>query len=149
MKVILLEDVKGMGNAGDLVNAKPGYFRNYLEKNRLAVEATPDAVKRWKEAKKRQAAQLAKEKEEAQALIGKLEQLKVKIPAKAGTAGRLFGSVTAQDIANALEKQEGLSLDKKKFELKENIRTLGEYTIDVRVYPEMVARLPIQVEEQQ
>ena len=148
MKVILLEDVKGMGTAGDMVNAKPGYFRNFLEKNRLAVEATPDAVKRWKEMKKRQAAQLAKEKEEAQVLIEKLEKTKVKIPVKAGTAGRLFGSVTAQDIADALEKQEGLSIDKKKFELKDSIRTLGEYSVDVRVYPEMVAKLPIQVEEQ-
>ena len=124
MKVILIKDVDGLGKEGDLFNAKPGYFNNYLAKNGLAVLANPDVVKRWK----------AKKKEEEKEALKRRE-------------GRLFGSVTAQDIADALNKELGTDIDKKKIELKDSIRNVGNYHVDVRVYPEIVANLKVQVEE--
>lgn len=147
MKVILIKDVKGLGAAGDLVNAKPGYFHNFLEKNGLAVEATPVAVKRWKEQKKLEEAERQERLEEARVLKEKLEAGQVKVSAKCGEGGRLFGSITGQDIADAIKKDLGLDVDKKKIELKDSIRNLGNYHVDVRVYPDMVARLALQVEE--
>lgn len=148
MKVILIEDVQGMGKAGELVNAKPGYFRNFLQKNGLAVEATPDAVKRWKELQKQKAAKAAAERAEAEKLAERLKDVTVEVRAKAGSGGRLFGSVTAADIADALKKQTGIEIDKKKVELKDNIRAVGEFHVDVRVYPELVAKMTVTVREE-
>ena len=148
MKVILLKDVKGMGKEGEVVNAKPGYFRNFLQKENLAVEATPEVLKRWKVMQKEKAAQLAEEKAQAEALKKKIEGVSVTIRAKIGNGGRLFGSITAQDIAQALETQQGIAVEKKKIELKDSIRALGTFHADVRVYPEMSAKLEVRVEEE-
>lgn len=147
MKVILLKDVKNLGKAGELVNSKPGYFHNFLAANGLAVEATPAAVKNWKAEQKRLQAEEAAQKAEAEALKVKIEGLEVKVQAKGGGNGKLFGSVTSQDIADAVKAQAGLELDKKKIELKESIREVGTHTVEVRVYTDTTASLKVVVEE--
>lgn len=148
MKVILLKDVKGLGKAGDLVNSKPGYFHNFLAANGLAIEATPAAVKQWKAKQKRLEEEEAKRKAEAEELKKKIDALTVTVSAKGGGNGKLFGSITGQDIADALQKQACLSIDKKKIELKESIREVGVREVDVRVYADMTARLKVNVEEE-
>lgn len=146
MRVILLKDVKGLGKAGELVNSKPGYYHNYLAANQLAVEATPQVVKEWKAKQKRMAEEEAARKAEAEKLKEQLDQTEVTVEAKGGGNGKLFGSVTSQDIAEALAKQ-GIVVDKKKIELKESLREAGETSVDVRVYPEMVAKLKVRIQE--
>ncbi|WP_066924826.1 50S ribosomal protein L9 [Murdochiella massiliensis] len=148
MRVILLKDVKGLGKAGDLVNSKPGYFHNFLAANGLAIEATPAAVKQWKAKQKRLEEEEAQRKAEAEELKKKIDDLTVTVSAKGGGNGKLFGSITGQDIADALQKQAGLSIDKKKIELKESIREVGVREVDVRVYADMTARLKVNVEEE-
>lgn len=148
MRVILLKDVKGLGKAGELVNSKPGYFHNFLAANELAVEATPAAVKQWKAKQKRLEEEEAARKAEAEALKEKIDALTVSVCAKGGGNGKLFGSITGQDIADALQKQAGLSIDKKKIVLKESIREVGVREVDVRVYADMTARLKVNVEEE-
>ena len=145
MKIILLKDVKGLGNKGDLVEAKTGYARNYLFPKNLAVEATPNNLKKWEEEGEIREAQEQKEIEEARELKEKIENVEVLIKAKGGSEGKLFGSVTNQDIANQLKKQHNLDIDKRKIDLKENIKNPGQFKLDVRVYPEVVASLNVNV----
>ncbi len=148
MKVILLENVKGVGEKGALINAKPGYFHNFLEKNKLAIEATPTVLKNWKEQQRILAEEEQARKEKAKVDKAVIEEAEVTVFAKGGGAGKLFGSVTAQDIAEALNKVTGLDIDKKKVELKDSIRLAGEYTVNIRVYPDMTASLKVSVEEE-
>lgn len=145
MKVILLEDVKGLGKKGDLVNSKTGYARNFLFPKELAIEATPANMKKWEEDMKEKETKMQKEKEQALELKTKLERTTVELKGKGGEGGRLFGSITSKDIAEALEKQYKISIDKKKIELKENIKTSGITDIEVRVYPEITANLKVNV----
>lgn len=145
MKVILLKDVKGMGKAGDLVNAKDGYSRNYLIPRNIAIEATADNLKKWEESKAKEAAQKEKEMKEALDLKEKIESLTVNIKAKGGTEGRLFGSVTSQDISTALMDQHKIDIDKRKIELKDNIKTTGITEVEVKVYPDVSATLKVDV----
>lgn len=144
MKVILLEAVHGLGEAGELVNAKTGYARNYLIPNGLALEGTPKNIKEWEkrvEEKKEMDTQI---RAEAMELKEKLEQTKVELTVKTGEGGRLFGSVTAQDIADALKAQ-GVIVDRKRIELKNPIKETGSLTVPVRVYPEITADLSVNV----
>ena len=143
MKVILIENVDGLGKAGDLVNAKPGYFNNYLAKNGLAVLATPDVVKRWKAKKKEEEQEAQQRREDAQDIKKKIEDCQVVIKAKGGEGGRLFGSVTAQDIADALNKELGTDIDKKKIQLKDAIKALGTHTVPVKLHPKVTAELKV------
>lgn len=145
MKVILLKDVKGLGKAGDLVNSKDGYARNFLLPRNLAVEATPANLKKWEEDKKAEEAKRQEELKEALALKDKIEKLNVKIKAKGGTGGRLFGSITSADIADALKKQHKIDIDKRKIELKENIKTTGSTEVEIRVYTEITATLKVEI----
>lgn len=145
MKVILLEDVKGLGKKGDLVNSKTGYARNFLFPKELAIEATPANMKKWEEEMKEKETKMQKEKEQALELKAKLERTTVELKGKGGEGGRLFGSITSKDIAEALKKQYKISIDKKKIELKENIKTSGITDIEVRVYPEITANLKVNV----
>lgn len=145
MKIILLKDVKGMGQAGDLVNAKDGYSRNYLIPRNIAIEGTPENIKKWKASKAEEAAQKENEMKEAMELKEKIEKLTVDLKAKGGTEGRLFGSVTSQDISNGLKKQHGIDIDKRKIELKENIKTTGVTEVEVKVYPDVSATLKVDV----
>ena len=145
MKVILLKDVKSLGKAGDLVNAKTGYARNYLLPNELAVEATPANKANWEAEMKEKDAKMKKELEEAQALKEEIEKISVVVKGKGGEGGRLFGSVTSKDIADGLKKQHKIKVDRRKIELEDNIKELGIVNVDVRVYPEIVASLKVEV----
>ncbi|MCK9444686.1 MAG: 50S ribosomal protein L9 [Tissierellaceae bacterium] len=148
MKVILLKDVKGLGKAGDLVNAKDGYARNFLLPKGNAVEATSANLKKWKEDKAKEETKKEKEHEDALDLKKKIEEITVVIEGKAGEGGRLFGSITSKDIADGLKSQHNIDIDRRKIELKDNIKVLGANQVDVRVYAELVAKLNIMVKEQ-
>jgi large subunit ribosomal protein L9 len=148
MKVILLKDVKGLGKEGELVNAKDGYARNFLIPRKLAVEATDANLKKWEEdmARKRQKQQ--EEYERALKLKEKIEGVSIEIKSKAGEGGKLFGSITSKDIAEALKKQHKIDVDKKKIDMKNNIKTLGTTTVEIKVYPEITATLKVNVVEE-
>ncbi|MDY0258005.1 50S ribosomal protein L9 [Gudongella oleilytica] len=145
MKVILLKEVKGMGKEGDLVNSKDGYARNYLIPRNMAIEATSENLRKWEEAKKQEAAKKKQEIEEANALKERLEKLTVEVKAKGGSGGRLFGSITSQDIAAALKEQHGVDIDKRKIEMKDNIKNAGATEVDLKLYPEVSAKLKVNV----
>ncbi len=145
MKIILKKDVKDLGKAGDLVNAKTGYARNFLLPRGLAVEATPANKKIWEEEQKELKKQKAKEVAEAEEVKKKLESATVTLMGKAGDGGKLFGSVTTQDIANGLKDQYDIDIDKRKIELGDNIKDLGVTVVRVRVYPEITANLKVNV----
>ena len=146
MKVILLKDVNGLGKAGELVNAKTGYARYYLLPNGLALEGTPKNIKDWEQQVEDLKAKNEQERDDAFALKEKLDAENVTIRVKAGSGGRLFGSITSQDIAQAL-KDKGYDIDKKKIELKNPMKEKGDFKVPVRVYPEIVAQLGVTIEE--
>jgi large subunit ribosomal protein L9 len=147
MKVIFLQDVKGKGKKGDVKNVSDGYARNYLFKNNLAQEATPGNLKAL-EAKKKKNEQLEqKEKEEAMNIKDTLADLTVELQAKSGENGRLFGSITSKQIAEALEKQHGYKIDKRKLELDQPIRALGYTTVPVKLHPEVSGSVKVHVTE--
>lgn len=148
MKVILLKDVKGLGKEGDLVNAKDGYARNFLIPSKAALEATPSNLRQWKERKKAEEKRQEEEKAQALKLKDKLEKVSVTIKMKAGEGGRLFGSITSKDIADNLLEQEKINIDRRKIDLKENIKALGNFQVNIRVYPEINANLAVKVEEE-
>ena len=129
MKVIFLEDVKGKGKKGELKDVSDGYARNFLLPKKLAKEATADNLNTFKMQEKAKAAQIAKEKAEANENAKKLESIVVKIPAKAGTNGKLFGAVTSKEISEALAKQHGMNIEKNKIVLPENIKTYGAFDV--------------------
>ena len=145
MKVILLQDVKSLGKAGDLVNSKTGYARNYLFPKGLAIEATKDNLKKWEEDQKDIKEKRKEEEAEALKLKEEIEKITVELKAKGGEGGRLFGSITSKDIGDALEKQGKVKIDKRKIELKDNIKTAGITLVDIRVYPEVTAELKVNV----
>lgn len=145
MKVILLKDVKSLGKAGELVESKTGYARNFLFPKKLAVEATAANLKKWEEDNKIKEEKRQEDIAEARELKEKLESIEVIVKAKGGSEGKLFGSVTSQDISKALEEQHKIDLDKRKIDLKDNIKNPGSLKLDVRVYPEIVAKLSVNV----
>ena len=148
MKVILLEDVKGLGKKGDLVNAKDGYARNFLLPKELATEATEGNVKVLKQQKKSEKRKVEIERENALKLKEKLEEISINIEGKAGEGGKLFGSITSKDIVDELFKQYKIKIDKKKVIMDENIKTIGTTIVDVKVYTEIIAKLKVKVVEQ-
>lgn len=148
MKVILTSDVEKLGKAGEMVNAKTGFARNFLLPNKLAVQATKENIKIWEE---KQAELRAIERENiknANELKKKIENTKVKIIAKTGEGDRLFGSITSMDIEKALKEQHGLDVDKKKIEMKDNIKSLGTFNVIVKVYPDINANLEVIVDKE-
>lgn len=148
MKVILLRDVKGFGEEGDLVNAKTGHARNFLLPKGDAIEATPANIKKWKEDNAKKAEMKKEEEKQALELKAKIEKIDVNIKGKSGEGGRLFGSITSSDISDALKKQHNIEIDKRKIELKDNIKILGTTQVDVRVYKDTTAILRVNVKEQ-
>lgn len=148
MKLILIKDVKGFGKEGELVNAKTGYARNFLIPNGLAKEATKENLAIWEveQAEKRRIE--AENIKAANELKSKLEELNVVIKTKTGSGDKLFGSITAQDISDVLNKSFGYEIDKRRIELKDNIKSLCSITVPVRVYPEIVANLKVSVEKE-
>ncbi len=148
MKVILLQDVKGQGKKGDVVNASDGYARNFLFPKNLAMEATSGNMKTLNEQKKSQEMKKEKELEEAKELAEKINSLTIELKAKSGEGGRLFGSVTGKEIAEALNKKHGIKIDKRKLVLPEPIRVLGVTEVEVKVYPTVSGKLKVHVIEE-
>ena len=147
MKVILLQDVKGKGKKGQLLEVSDGYARNFMLPKKLAMEATPDAINTMRMNDKAAAEKAARERAEALEISMKLRELTVIVTAKGGGNGRLFGAVTTQEIAAALEKQSGIKLDKRKIVLNENIKNVGTYTATCKLGYEITAPLTVKIEE--
>lgn len=145
MKVILQQDVKKLGNKGDLIDVSEGYARNYLVPRGLAIEANEANLKSLKHEKSVAKQKEEREREEARGRAAKLESLTIKISAKTGDSGRLFGSVTAGDIADAVKSSSGMEVDKRRIDLKEPIKALGTYRVSVQVHPGITAQLTVQV----
>ena len=147
MKVILQQDVKGQGKKGQLVDVSDGYARNFLLPKKLAVIATAENLNTMKQQEKARKAQQAAEKAEAEALSKKLESLTVKVAAKAGEGGRLFGAVTSKEIAEELNKQYGLNVPKQKIVLEEPIKTFGVHRVKAKLYQDIAGEILVQVVE--
>lgn len=145
MIVILNRDVKGTGKAGDIVKVSDGYARNMLIPKGYAKEATEGNVRNLEKQKAIAAEKKAEEKAAAQALAEKIGGVSVSIKTKAGEGGRIFGSITSKDIADALASQHKLTVDKKKIQLDNPIKQTGELTVDIRLYPEVAAKLKVTV----
>ena len=147
MKVILQQDVRGQGKKGQLVDVSDGYARNFLLPKKLAVIATAENLNTMKQQEKAWKAQEAAEKAEAEATAKKLEGLMVKIPAKAGEGGRLFGAVTAKEVSEALAAQHGVNIAKTKLVLDEPIKACGGYQIKAKLGYEVVGTVNVMVVE--
>ncbi|MEF9935318.1 MAG: 50S ribosomal protein L9 [Clostridium sp.] len=145
MKVILKADVKGTGKKGEVINASDGYARNFLFPKGLAVEATTGNMKSHDLQKAAEAKRKAEELDAAKELAKKISDLTVSLKVKTGDNGKVFGSVTSKDIAEALEKEHGIKVDKKKVDIKDAIKTVGVYTVDVKVYPEVIGKLKVNI----
>ena len=146
MKVILLQDVKGKGKKGQMIEVSDGYARNYMLPRKIAVEATADAVNTMRMNDKATQERIAREKAEAMEISRKLREMTVTVTAKGGGAGRLFGSVTNQEIADALAKT-GIKLDKRKIIIAEPIKNVGTYTVTCKLGYEISAPLTVKIEE--
>lgn len=147
MKVILLKDVKGVGKKGAVINASDGHARNFLIPRGLAKEATPGNMKVLEKQKSAQDKKKQEELEEAKALAEKISNVTVKLKGKAGDGGKLFGSITSKDIAEGLLKQHKIKIDKRKIQLDSPIKTLGALFVEVKVYPEVVGKMKVEVSE--
>ena len=147
MKVLLLADVKGQGKKDQIVEVSDGYARNFLFPKKLAVEADARIMSESRSKEESKQFRLREEKAAAQALAAKLGQLSVKITASSGADGRLYGSVTTKDIAEALAKQHKIDIDKRKLVLNETIKAYGTYNVEAKVYPEVSATLKVVVTE--
>ena len=141
MKVILLTDVKGSGKKGELVNVSDGYARNFLFPRKLAKEANAQAMNELKNAEEAEAHRRAVELAAAQEAAGKLEGKTVRLSAKAGQGGKLFGSITAKEIAEEIKKQLQVEVDKRKIELEGDIKAFGTYTCEVKLYTGVSAKV--------
>jgi large subunit ribosomal protein L9 len=147
MKVILLQDVKGKGKKGQLLEISDGYARNFLLPRKLAVEATADAMNTKKMNDKAAAEKEAKERAEALEISKQLRETTLVVTAKGGGAGRLFGSVTNQEIAEALKAKTGINLDKRKIVIADPIKSVGTYTVQCKLGYEISAPLTVKIEE--
>jgi large subunit ribosomal protein L9 len=145
MKVILADDVRGLGHRGDTVSVKPGYARNFLFPQGVAYQATTANVRRLGEEKKKYDEKTLKEKGVAEVVASKVEGLTVVIAKKAGEEGHLYGSVTASEIADALANK-GIEVDRRRVELAEPIRRLGSHTVHVRLHRDVAATLTVEVQ---
>lgn len=147
MKVIFLQDVKGQGKKGQVKDLSEGYVRNFLLPKGLAKLASDGNLKTLEVQNASEEKRKAKEKEDAQALGKRLEEMTVVVKAKAGEGGRLFGAITSKQIAEALASQ-GIKIDKRKIELDDPIRTLGVTQVPVKLHPEVKAKLNVQAAEE-
>ncbi len=147
MKVILLTDVKGKGKKGQMIEVSDGYARNYMLPRKLAQEATTDAINTMRMNDKATAERQARERAEAVAISKQLRELTLVVKAKGGGAGRLFGAVTTNEIADALKKNAGITIDKRKLVLDENIKNVGTYTVKAKLGYEIVGQFNVKIEE--
>ena len=147
MKVILLQDVRGKGKKGQMLEVSDGYARNYMLPRKIAIEATADAVNTMRMNDKATQERIAKEKAEAMETAKKLREMTVTVMAKGGGTGRLFGSITNQEIADALKAKTGINLDKRKIVIADAIKNVGTYTVTCKLGYEITAPLTVKIEE--
>ncbi len=147
MKVILQKDVKGQGKKGQLVEVSDGYARNFLFPKKLAVEASADNMNVMKQKQAAEEARIAREKAAALELSEKLKSCMVIVSAKAGNGGRLFGSVTASEVSEALMAQFGIEIDRHKIVMNENIKAFGTYELKVKLYNDVAGTIFVTVKE--
>lgn len=145
MQVILLQDIKNVGKKDQILNANDGYARNFLFPKKLAVEATKDNLLKLQAKKDSKAHQKNLEIEANKEIAKKIEKITLELKVKAGANGKTFGGITSKEIAEGLKKQTGIDIDKKKIILKENIKTLGNYLVDVKLGDGINAKLPIKI----
>lgn len=147
MKVILLQDVKALGKKGEVVNVNDGYARNFILPKKLGVEANGKNLNDLKLQKNNEAKVAQEHLDAAKKLAEELKAGKVVLTMKVGEGGRTFGSVSSKEIAEAVKEQMHLEIDKKKIQLKEQIKTLGTYIVSVKLHPEVTAELKVSVKE--
>lgn len=145
MKLILQQDVKSLGKKGDILEVSEGYARNYLLPKSLAIPATNENVNIIKQKKSSEAHKQQKLLEEAKLLACQLNKVALKLSIKIGEGGRVFGSITSKDIADVLEAQYGLVVDKRKIELKEAIKKLGAYSVNIKLHPDVSSAVGVNV----
>ena len=147
MKVILLQDVKGKGKKGQLLEVSDGFARNFMLPKKLAMEATPDAINTMRMNDKAAAEKAARERAEALETSKKLREMTITVTAKGGGNGRLFGSITNQEIADALKAKTGIAMDKRKIVIADPIKNVGTYTVQCKLGYEITAPLTVKIEE--
>ena len=147
MKVILLEDVKSLGKKGEIVNVSDGYARNFVLPKKLGVEANAQNQNTLKQQKKREEKEAQEKLEQAKALAAVLEQKQIIVAMKKGEGDRVFGSISAKEIAEAAKTQHGLELDKKKIQMEEPIRSFGTHEVPIRLHTQVTGRLYVVVKE--
>ncbi|MCR4999930.1 MAG: 50S ribosomal protein L9 [Lachnospiraceae bacterium] len=148
MKVILLQDVKSQGKKGDIIEVSEGYARNMLIKKKLGVEATPEAMNNLKLQNRHEEKVAAENLADAKAFAEEIKEWLVETKIKTGEGGRTFGSVSSKEVAAAAEKQYGKTIDKKKIQLEEPIRSLGTHEVKVKLHPQVTATLRVHVGEE-
>lgn len=147
MKIILLQDEKKLGKKGDVIEANDGYARNYILPRKIGVEATPGNMNELKLKKANEDKRAREILEAAKALAADLENRQVTLKMKAGEGGKLFGSVSSKDIAEAFKVQQGLDIDKKKIQLTDGLRSFGSYEVPVKLHPQVTGKLNVKVTE--
>ena len=147
MKVILLQDIRGKGKKGQMIEASDGYARNFLLPRNMAIEATADNINTMKMNDKAKAEQMAREKAQAQEFADKLKEITVEITAKSGNGGRLFGSITSAEVSEVLKAQHGIAIDKKKIVQDEPIKSFGTFTLKAKLGYEITANISVHVSE--
>ncbi len=145
MKVILLADIKGVGKKDQVMEASDGYARNYLLPKKLAVEANTENMSKLKSRNESKQFKKDTEKAKAEEIAKKLKGIMLKVQVKAGENGKIFGGVTAKEISEGLKKQYNIEVDKKKIMLNETIKTIGTFTIDIKLYEGVIGKLKIDI----
>ena len=145
MKVILLENIKGVGKKDDIINANDGYARNFLFPKNKAVEANATNLAKLKAKQNSENHKKEVEKSEAEKLKAKLENISLRIEVKAGENGKIFGGVTAKEVSDELKKQKNIDIDKKKILLKETIKTIGIFNVDVKLYEGVIGKIKVNI----
>ncbi|MBP3917785.1 MAG: 50S ribosomal protein L9 [Clostridia bacterium] len=147
MKVVLLQDVRGQGKKGDVINVSDGYARNFLFPKKLAAIADAQVMNELKGKEEARLHKIEVDKQNARATAEKLQSISVKIPASAGADGKIYGSVTAKDIAEALMAQHQIEIDKRKLQLNDAIKTFGTHVVEIKLYPEITGKINVVVVE--
>lgn len=145
MKVILLDNIKGVGKKDEIINASDGYARNYLLPKKLAVEANAENMSKLNNKKESANYKKDQEKQQAEELAKKLKGIMLKIKVKAGENGKIFGGVTSKEISENLKTQYNFAVDKKKIELKDTIKTLGSFNVSIKLFEGITANLKVEV----
>ncbi len=145
MKVILKADIKGVGKKDEVINASDGYARNFLFPKNLAAEANAENMSKLKAKQDSKAFKKSQEREEAEKIADRLSKILVKIKVKAGANGKIFGGVSSKEIAENLDKQYQIKVDKKKIDLKDTIKTLGTFSVEIKLFEGVIGKVKVDV----